>query len=76
MAPTDPQMTELLASYEELLKVTARALVLAKALADALSAGVLPPHLQEQRTEIASAQAAVLRLEALVAGYKRMLWVH
>ena len=39
----DAHMLDLLASYEERLKVTARALGLDKARADALPAGVLPP---------------------------------
>ena len=73
---TDAQLIDLLANYEELLKVTGRALVLAKTLADAASAGVLPTDLEEQRSEIAAAQLAVVRLEALVAQYKRMVRVH
>jgi hypothetical protein len=73
---TDAHVLDLLASYEELLKVTARALVMAKALADAVSAGVLPPDLERQRSEIATAQLAVLRLEARVAEFKALFRVH
>jgi hypothetical protein len=66
----------LLASFEEMLKVTTRSLELAEKLAKAHADGVTPPDLDDQREEIARLHQSVLNLGRTIAEFKSLFTVH
>ena len=64
----DAHIQELLAGYEEVLTVTARALEVAE--------GVVPENLEAQRREVTAAQAKMVLLRRRISEFKRMFSVH
>ena len=72
----DAAYLELLASYEELLTLTTRALELARELADAHVRGESPANLQSTRDEILRTQRSLATLNSRVAKYKGLFKTH
>jgi hypothetical protein len=69
-------MLALLASFEEMLKVTTRSLELAEELAKAHAEGAVPADLQMQREEIARLHQSVVNLGRTIAEFKTLFTVH